>query len=204
MKINELLNEGQQLDEIFGWLKGTGDQMTNRYLPGFMRKWKEYMTLAPQTGNSPNNPEYRVKVLKQMLARYVRPVGEEIDVLNKLIADAGQNIANDNTIKQIATRGIAIALQRRIVPPEKEAAKKKVKAKTSPTKTAPPAIGTAPMAPKVTYSIAVGTPIKVTDATGDVEYVWNGSEWRNGRTGKTASKKIANYLTQAAPKVKKI
>jgi hypothetical protein len=177
MKIDELLNEQEHLDELFGWFKkDPAQQMIGKYLPGFMQKWNEYMSLAAQSGKQSNDPVYRTKVLGQMIAHYTKPTRNDLITLNKVIKNAGANITNDKTIEQIASQAIALALQKRLIP-QKQKAKKAKSTTTAPAKAATP-------------RIPAGHSLKF----GGVDYVWNGSEWRNGNTGAVADAKITAAL----------
>jgi len=177
MKIDELLNEQEHIDELFGWFKkDPAQQMIGKYLPGFMQKWNEYMSLAAQSGKPSNDPAYRTKILGQMIAHYTKPTRTDLITLNKVIKNAGANISNDKTIEQIASQAIALALQKRLVP-QKQKAKKTKPTITAPTKTTKP-------------SIPAGHSLPF----GGVPYVWNGSEWRNGNTGAVADAKTTAAL----------
>ena len=132
MKINELLNEENQVNE-FGWFKkDPAQQMIDKYLPGFMDKWTQYMALAQRANTNYKDPAYRIKILGQMLNYYIKPNRTELIALNRMIKNSGNNITNDAEIKKIASAGIAMALQKRIAP-QKQKSKKVAKATTAAT-----------------------------------------------------------------------
>lgn len=174
MKIDELLNEQEHLDELFGWFKkDPAQQMIGKYLPGFMQKWNEYMSLAAQSGKQSNDPVYRTKVLGQMIAHYTKPTRNDLITLNKVIKNAGANITNDKTIEQIASQAIALALQKRLIP-QKQKAKKAKSTTTAPAKAATP-------------GIPVGATVPYMNKT----YTWTNDAWRSGTEVLTGSDALA-------------
>ena len=180
MKINDLMNENNQLNELIGWFKKDPVQQNiNRYLPGFMKRFKEYIAYSAKTGSNPNDPALRSNVLQQMIKYYTKPTRNELITINKQIQNSIQDL-NDNAIEKIASYAIALELQKKILPQQQKAKKKNIK-QTSPSQ----------VTGQVPVSITSGTAEKA----GGVEYVWNGNEWRNGTNGQPATSAIAAALT---------
>lgn len=192
MKINELLNEQEQLDELDpGQVPGRLDprryfgqgranklalKQDKQMSANLYKMWHGYaVRLDRALANDPEKANKTIQYFKGFLSKALRipanspmlAAGGEIDSL----LGNGMNY-NKNTVMQAIDK----AVQQRLLA-------------GLPTVGGGPGPGGGPGGRPT--SIPGGT----TQTAGGVEYVWNGSEWRNSTTGATATAAIASALT---------
>lgn len=194
MKINELLNEQEQLDEIepgvvpsrLSWKRYVGQGKRNAQM------LKQDKQVAKQLYNQWNS--YAVRINKA-LAGDAELIPKSVEYFKSFISKALRIPANSEVFDKIedilGTNGMNYKKETAMAALEYAVSQRATAQLGTKTKFGTRGAGGGSNPSGNPPSIPGGT----TEKAGGVEYVWNGSEWRNSATGATATAPIAAALT---------